>query len=73
MAGRKYVEKYHCFESFQYMFTQIIDKIWYNKKVDLINMYHPINSESYNNRSPIVKHPLVKNKIPKELMKKLNK
>ena len=73
LAGRKYVEKYHCFESFQYMFTQIINKIWFNKNVDLINMYHPLNPESYNNQSAIIEHPLVKNKIPEELMNKLNK
>ena len=41
--------------------------------VDLMNLFNPLNPESYNNQSPIINHPLVKNKIPKELMKKLNK
>jgi glycosyltransferase involved in cell wall biosynthesis len=73
LAGRKYVEKYHSFKASQYMFRSIIDEIWYNKDMDLMNMYHPLNPDSYNNMYPKIEHPLVENKIPEDLMKKLNK
>jgi glycosyltransferase involved in cell wall biosynthesis len=66
LAGRKYVEKYHSYKAAQYLFEKIIDKIWYGKKIDLMNMYHPLDLNSYNNQSEIIKHPLVENKIPKE-------
>ena len=58
-AGRQYVEKYHSYKAAQYMFEKVYDKIWYNKNVDLMNMYHPLNPESYNNQSPKIQHPLV--------------
>lgn len=71
-AGRKYVEKYHSYQTAQYMFGKIYDKIWYEKEVDLMNMFHPLNPESYNNQSPKVEHPLVENKIPASLLSTLN-
>lgn len=63
-AGRKYVEKYHSYQAAQYMFGKIYDKIWYEKEVDLMNMYHPLNPDAYNNQYPLIKHPLVENKLP---------
>ncbi len=70
-AGREYVKKYHSYEAAQYMFGKIIDKIWYNKEVDLINMYHPLVKTSYNNLLPKVIHPLVRNKINKNQAQQL--
>ena len=72
-SGRKYVEKYHSYKTSNFIFGKIYEKVWYEKDVDLMNLFNPLNPESYNNQSPIINHPLVKNKIPKELMKKLNK
>ena len=72
-SGRKYVEKYHSYKTSNFVFGKIYDKIWYEKDVDLMNLFNPLNPESYNNQSPVIEHPLVKNKITEELMKKLNK
>ncbi len=72
-AGRKYVEKYHSYQTSQYMFGKIYDKIWYEKEVDLMNMFHPLMPNSYNNQSPKIQHPLIENKIPQELLDTLNK
>jgi len=47
--GRKYVEKYHSYFASAYFFDQIYQKIWYGKDIDLMNMYHPLNPDSYNN------------------------
>lgn len=72
-AGRKYVEKYHSFTTAKYVFGKVYDKIWFGKSdVDLINLFHPLFSNSYNNQTPKVLHPLVANKIPKETLEKLN-
>ena len=73
IASRKYVEKYHSNKTAQYVFTKVYDKIWYNKEVDLMNMFHPLNPDSYNNQSPKIEHPLIENKIPKVLLNTLNK
>ncbi len=61
-AGRQYVEKYHSYETGQYLFGSIYDKILCGKDVDLMNMFHPLKSE-YNKRKPLVKHPLVENRL----------
>ena len=60
-AGRKYVEKYHGYDSAHYLFSNVIDYI-YGKKESIINLYHPILGD-YPNRSPKIDHPLVKNRI----------
>ena len=73
IASRKYVEKYHSNKTAQYVFTKVYDKIWYNKEVDLMNMFHPLNPDSYNNQSPKIEHPLFENKIPEALLNTLNK
>lgn len=72
-ASREYVEKYHSIKGTRYMFSKIIEKIWYAKEVDLMNMYHPLHPDSYNNKSPIIEHPLIENKIPIELLMTLKR
>jgi len=68
LAGRQYAEKYHSFKTCQYMFGKVYDKIWHGRnEVDLINMFHPLFASSYNNQSPLVKHPLTENKVSKEI------
>ena len=64
-AGRKYVEKYHSYETTQYLFGSIYSKILYGNNVDLINLFHPLKSE-YNKRKPYIQHPLVENKLPRD-------
>lgn len=51
--GRKYVEKYHSDETAVYIFGSVYDKIWYNKDVDLINLFHPLKSKYNNSKAPI--------------------
>ena len=63
-AGRKYVEKYHSESFAKFLFSKVYDKIWYNKEVDLMSMFHPLNPDSYNNKSPKIDHPLIENKLP---------
>lgn len=62
-AGRKYVEKYHSYESFQKLFKQIINKIYLNQPVDSMNYFNPQEPNSYNNSIPFIKHPLKNNRI----------
>jgi hypothetical protein len=64
-AGRQYVEKYHSYETAQYLFASIYDKILLGKEVDLMNLFHPLKSE-YNRRKPMIKHPLVENHLPEQ-------
>ena len=64
LAGQKYAKKYHSFATGNFLFGKIYEKIWQNKDVDLLNMFHPLLEESYNNQSPKIEHPLLKNKIP---------
>lgn len=70
-AGRQYVEKYHSYESAQYLFGSIYDKILYGKDVDLMNLFHPLKSE-YNRKKPLIKHPLIENHLPLEYLKQEN-
>lgn len=62
IASRQYAEKYHSKETAQYMFGKIYEKIWFDKEVDLLNLFHPVKSE-FNKRTPFIKHPLVENKF----------
>jgi hypothetical protein len=71
-ASRKYAEKYHSNKAAQYMFERIYDKVWYKKEIDLMNLYHPLNPESYNNQSPKIEHPLIENKLPDSYFNKSN-
>lgn len=62
--GRKYAEKYHSYEMAQYLFTHIFRKLD-GEDIDLMNLFHPLNSEYVRNN--YIKTPLVNNKyIPKE-------
>lgn len=62
-AGRRYVEKYHSYETAQYLFGSIYKKILENEDVDLMNLFHPLKSP-YNRSKPIVEHPLTENHLP---------
>lgn len=62
-AGRKYVEKYHSYETAQYLFGSIYEKLIHGKEMDLMNLFHPLKSE-YNRRKPIIQHPLTENRLP---------
>jgi glycosyltransferase involved in cell wall biosynthesis len=64
-AGRKYVEKYHSYETAQYLFGSIYDRILHGKEVDLINLFHPLTS-AYCRAKPMIQHPLIENRIPQE-------
>lgn len=61
LAGVEYVKKYHSYYAMGEIFTAIYDKIWFGKDVDLINFFHPMKSQSYNNRYPKINHPLFEN------------
>jgi glycosyltransferase involved in cell wall biosynthesis len=63
IAGRKFAEKYHSAQAAQFLFGQVYEKIWFGKEVDLMNLYHPLNAASYNNKTPYIEHPLTENKI----------
>ena len=63
-ASREYVEKYHGFDSAQFLFGNVLDYL-YGRKDSLINLYHPILGD-YVNRLPKIDHPLVKNQIVEE-------
>lgn len=58
-AGRKYVEKYHSYETAQYMFGLIHRKIESGEEINLVNMFHPVLGD-YNRSRPPIKHPLVR-------------
>jgi hypothetical protein len=60
-ASRAYAEKYHGFDSAQYLFSKVIDYV-YGKQSSLINLYHPLLGE-YNKRSPKIVHPLINSRI----------
>lgn len=62
-CGRSYAKKYHSPATTQYLFNKIYEKIWYNKEVDTINLFHPLHEASYNNQSEIIKPPLHQNQI----------
>lgn len=60
-ANRKYTEKYHSYQTAAEMFDMLYQKVWYGKEVDIINFFHPLLKDSYNNSKPLVQHPLVNN------------
>jgi glycosyltransferase involved in cell wall biosynthesis len=62
-AGRQYVEKYHSYETAQYLFRSIYEKLIQGRDIDLMNLFHPLKSE-YNRRKPMVQHPLIENRLP---------
>lgn len=60
--GRKYVEKYHSYKTFQYLFTNILKKLE-GEEVDLMNLFHPLKSEYV--KTNYIRTPLINNKLPK--------
>ncbi len=60
-AGRKYAEKYHGYDSTQYLVGEIINFLL-GKRDSLINLYHPLLGE-YSINKELIQHPLVNNKI----------
>jgi hypothetical protein len=60
-AGRAYMEKYHGYNSAQFLFTNVIDYV-YGRKESLVDIYHPLLGE-YPNRAPKIQHPLDNNRI----------
>jgi hypothetical protein len=62
-AGRLYVDKYHSYETAQYLFGSIYKRIVHGQDIDLINLFHPLLG-AYNKQKAIVKHPLVENRLP---------
>ncbi len=64
IASRKYAEKYHSAETARYIYGQIYDKIWYQRQQnDLMQIFHPLNPEAYNNKTELIQHPLYENKL----------
>ncbi len=49
-AGREYVEKYHSYETFQYVFKNILKK-FSGEDVDLLNLFSPLKSEYLKDKS----------------------
>jgi len=70
-AGRTYVEKYHSYETAQYLFGSIYDKVLHGRDVDLMNLFHPLKSE-YNKRKPFVKHPLIESQLPQQYLESVS-
>jgi hypothetical protein len=66
-AGRKYVEKYHGFDSSQFLFEKVICYLATGDRKTLSNLYHPILG-AYTKRSPSITHPLNRNQIPDQMM-----
>lgn len=60
-AGRDYIEKYHGYDSGQYLFSEIIEYV-YGRSESVINLYHPLVGE-YPKRKPKIIVPLNNNKI----------
>ena len=70
-AGRQYVLKYHSAKTAQFMFETIYSKIWNNEDINTLDVFHPLLKDSYNNQSPIINTPLIKNNIPLEYFKSI--
>lgn len=62
-AGRAYVEKYHSYETAQYLFDSIYRKLLGQTNLQLMDLFHPAKSE-YNRKRPRVCHPLIKGALP---------
>lgn len=63
-ASRRYAIKYNSYEAFLALFKEIEKSIWKkDKKADPMNFFHPLKTDSYNNRHPKIKHPLINNRI----------
>jgi hypothetical protein len=62
-AGRQYAEKYHSFQTAQYMFGAIYRKILDGDDVDLMRLFHPLFSP-YLAATPLIVHPLIEGHLP---------
>jgi glycosyltransferase involved in cell wall biosynthesis len=60
-AGREYVDKYHGFDSGEFLFKKLFNYV-YEKESSLQNIYHPLLGE-HPNRTRKISHPLKSNKI----------
>lgn len=67
-AGRKYVEKYHSYDTAKYLFGSIYRVILDGEDIDLMNLFHPLKS-AYVKATPRVVHPLQENRLPEEYLK----
>lgn len=54
-SGRKYVEKFHSYDFFNFLMSRVYDKIWFEKDVDFMAMFHPFIKDSYQNKSIVQK------------------
>lgn len=68
-ASRTYVEKYHSYETAQYLFGAVYDRILNGKEIDLMSLFNPLTSEFNKNRPP-VDHPLKLNRLPASWLQK---
>ncbi|ABW30714.1 glycosyltransferase [Acaryochloris marina] len=60
-SGRRYVEKYHSYDSAKILFSNIL-KYVYGEIDNLNSLYHPLLSESSDIENSVL-HPLIKNRI----------
>jgi len=67
IAGRTYAEKYHSYQTSQYIFGSIYSKIINREDVDLINLFHPLKSK-YLKDVIIPKLPLRFNNLSAEIL-----
>jgi glycosyltransferase involved in cell wall biosynthesis len=61
-AGRAYVEKYHSYDSAQYLFGAIHDKLLRGLNIDLATLFHP-DQASFNRSRRAIRHPLVDHRL----------
>jgi hypothetical protein len=61
-ASREYAVKYHAYDSAQYLFQEVVAFVQ-GERGSLLNLFHPLTSEHVRRR-PMVKHPLVGNRVP---------
>lgn len=66
-AGRKYVEKYHSYDTAKYLFGSIYKVILDDEDIDLMNLFHPLKS-AYVRATPRIAHPLQENRLPEEYL-----
>lgn len=64
LKNRQFVEKYHSYKMFSSFFSKVVEKYWFEKDIDIMHYFHPLNKNSYNNQSSRIEHPMVDNKIP---------
>jgi hypothetical protein len=65
-AGRKFTEKYHSNQAAKEIFSTFYKKIWNEEDIDLMQYFHPLNPNSFNNKKEYIKHPLVENVLPSD-------